>query len=77
MIGKDQRALMPLARLHVGKILLADYFCNHFADRQQERFRRAPAPHLSDLETSAAIMAARHDLREGLVTLEQSVQWFQ
>src|SRR3984957_19211070 len=56
MVGERQGAGVSLACFHVGEIFLTDEFSQRFADRQQQRFRRSPAPHRQQFKASATAM---------------------
>jgi acyl-CoA synthetase (AMP-forming)/AMP-acid ligase II len=56
-VGEHQRAAMSLTGFDVGEIFLARELRQGFADRQQQRFRRSPAPHHSQFQAIAVAMA--------------------
>jgi len=56
-VGEHQRAAMSLTGFDVGEIFLARELRQGFADQQQQRFRRSPAPHHSQFQAIAAAMA--------------------
>src|SRR5215813_8401032 len=79
VVGEHQRAPVSLARLHVREIFLAHEPRQRFADRQQQGFGRAPAPHRPQLEdlrfqAVAVAMAMPRDLAERFVTPKELVQ---
>src|SRR5258705_153832 len=74
VIGKQHRAAMAFARLHVCKVLVADKFCQRFADRQQQGFGRSPAPHPLQRKTITALAVTWRDLPERFVAFQEGVQ---
>ena len=74
MIGKHQRAGMPLARFHGGEVYLAHELRQCFADRQQQRFGRSPTSHQLQLQAIAVAMALPRYLAERFVAFQKPVQ---
>ena len=58
-VGEDQSAAVSLARPDVGEVLVAHASRQGFADRQQQGFRRSPAPRRLQLQTIAVAVLMR------------------
>jgi hypothetical protein len=74
MIGKQQRTALSFAGSHAGEIFLTHEFRQRFADRQEQRFRRSPAPHHSQFQAIAIAVVMPCYLVEHFVALQEPVQ---
>ena len=65
---------MSLARFHVGEIFFTYELGQRFADRQQQGFRRSPAPHRPQFQAIALAVAMPRYLAERFVAFQERVQ---
>ena len=77
MVGKEERAGMALAGLHVGEILRADKLCQRLPDREQKGRRSPPPAERLKLERSVPTRAQGNDPAKGFVAFEQPIQRLQ
>src|SRR5262249_16702954 len=76
VIGEEQRTSRAFAGLHVGKLLRENEPSQRLSDRKQKRVGVTPAAHGLKVE-GGLLLWPLGDPREGLVALEETIEWLQ
>jgi hypothetical protein len=74
VVSEYQGADRSLARFHIGEIFLTHDLRHRFADGQQQRLGRSPAPHHPEFHAAAVAVAMPRYLAERFVTLQEPVE---